>query len=107
MPAIVKPRHLAYAAVGIVLIGASGTLIFDSDTETPTGRAYAECLPCGLSGAEIDELIDDCRHSTLNSEDLNKLFDTTFTNGEDRCMAWLPCVEALLGAAARILRRFG
>ncbi len=107
MPSMVKPRHLGYAGLFVVLIGASGKRVFDRPAETPTQRAYAECRPCGLSDAEIDQRIDDCLHPTLNREELIKLFDTTFTNGEDRYMACLPCAEALLGGAARILRRIG
>jgi hypothetical protein len=99
MPTIVKPRHLAYATLLVVLVGASGTLIFDKGAETPTQRAYNECRPCGLTEAEIDELIDTRRHSTLSREESIELFKSTFTEDEHGPEGCMPCVEAVLEAA--------
>ncbi|MHC4698764.1 MAG: hypothetical protein ACYTFA_18700 [Planctomycetota bacterium] len=99
MPTIVKPRHLAYAAVCIVLTGASGTLIFDKGTETPTQRAYKECRPCGLAESEIDELIDTRRHSTVSREESIELFESTFSPDETGPEDCTPCLEAVLDAA--------
>ncbi len=63
-------------------LGASGKLVFDSKTETPTQRAYTECRPCGLSAAEIDELIDDVRQRRLTREEEVQLFHESRIGGE-------------------------
>ncbi len=99
MPVIVKSRHLAYAVPCVVLLAVSGKLVFDRKTETPTQRAYRECRPCGLSESEIDQRINDYRHSTLTREELIKLFEATFADDEDGHFGCMPCVEAVLDAA--------
>ncbi|MHC4696556.1 MAG: hypothetical protein ACYTFA_07435 [Planctomycetota bacterium] len=83
-----------------MLVGASGTLILDRPAETPTQRVYNERRPCGLTDVEVDELMDDYRHSTVSREESIELFKSTFTNDEHGPEGCLMCVGAVLDAAA-------
>ena len=67
---------------------------WESDIE----RAHRLCGACGLPTNEINQLIDDVRHSTLAREENLELFYATF---KDRADAKLcePCAEAALDAA--------
>ena len=65
-------------------------------------RAVGLCQPCDVSAAEVDQWIDDCRHSVLDREGLHDLWLATFSD-RDRVLAepCEPCVKAVLDAAGR------
>ena len=67
---------------------------------TPTDVAYRICSACGLDVAEIDQLIDTMRHSTLSREENLDLFRDTFERREDAELC-IGCAEAVLDAAGR------
>ena len=96
MPSMVKPRHLAYAALFVVLMGASGKLVFDRKAETPAQRVYSECRLCGLTDAEIRAIIENVRQRGLTRKEESRLFYSTFGSGDDRREECMPCVEAIL-----------
>ena len=62
--------------------------------------AYRICDACGLDVAEIDQLIDDIRHSALTREENLDLFRDTFERREDAELC-IDCAEAVLDAAGR------
>ena len=41
--------------------------------ETPVARAHRMCIACGLDASEIDRMIDDAAHSTLDREGMTGL----------------------------------
>ena len=90
-----KNRFMAYAFVAVVLIGGSAFRYFSS-RESPIERAYRECQLCGIGAAEVDQWIDDCRHSTLDRDGLLALFEAT--GGERDREACRPCVQAVIEA---------
>ena len=67
---------------------------------SPTDLAYRVCSACGLDSSEIDQLIDDMRHSTLTREENLDLFHDTFERREDAELC-IDCAEAVLDAAGR------
>ncbi len=66
--------------------------------ETPIERAYRVCGECGILPFEIDQQIDDARHTTLTREESLALFGGLFERREDAesCRDW---PEAVLDAA--------
>ena len=51
-----------------------------------------------MTHAEVDELIDTARHSTLTREQNRELFVATFADSTD-AEECLPCVDAILDAS--------
>ena len=51
--------------------------------ETAEERAHRECGLCGLAKAEVDQQIDDIRHSRLNREQLEALYAATCEDAAD------------------------
>jgi len=93
-------RRSTKAVVGMlsVLFAVAGWLILARPWESPTEWAYRLCGECGLDADEINQLIDDAAHDTLDRDKLLRLFRETF---EDRTDAELcePCAHAVLDAA--------
>lgn len=65
---------------------------------SPTGRAYRLCVACGLTGDEIDRLIDTKRHAGQTREQQLDLFYATFEARAD-AEPCEPCAEVVLDAA--------
>ena len=62
---------------------------------SPLEVAYTECGPCDLTPAEVDDLIETTRHSTLTREQNREVFIDTFEDRED-AEECLPCADAIL-----------
>ena len=63
-----------------------------------TKAGNARCEDCGLGADEIDQLIDDWRHTTLTRDEALALFRATFERPEDAELCE-DCAEAVLDAA--------
>lgn len=90
------------AATVVSVLSALGLLVFCLSSEsgrppTPTDVAYRICGACGLDIAEVDQLIDDMRHSTLSREQNLDLFRDTFEQREDAEFC-IDCAQAVLDA---------
>ncbi len=87
---------------GVALLVALGVAFSPRSerSETPTDVAYRICEDCGLARSEVDQLIDDARHSTLTRDGLLRLFRDTFERREDAEVC-IGCAEAVLDAAGR------
>jgi len=91
-----KLQHVVYAIV-VLLLAATGTL---RGCQSPRTRAVAECVPCGLSELEVDELIRTMAESEQSRSELLRSFSDTFQDGEspELCME---CTGAILDAAQK------
>ncbi|UCE61592.1 MAG: hypothetical protein JSU63_07545 [Phycisphaerales bacterium] len=92
-----KKHNLRYLILFIVVAVLSGELVLDG--ETPTEKAYRLCQDCDLPKAEVDQLIDDHRHTTLSREQSLSFFDATFKPGVTKGEEYTRCVEAIVHAA--------
>lgn len=70
---------------------------------SPVDRAHELCAECGLSDAEVDQLIDDAKHSMLSREENMRLFLDTFADPAEAELC-RTCAEAVLDAAEPELR---
>ena len=95
-------KPILIIAAGGVVLGSLLTFVLVRSPEPnptdPLGRSYQECRPCGLSGTEIDALIDTMRHSTLSRDGNLELFYATFDRREDAKICQ-PCARAILRVA--------
>lgn len=67
--------------------------------ETPVDRAHRLCAGCGLKAGEVDRMIDDAAHSTLDREGMVKLWEATFSEADTHKELCKPRREAVLDAA--------
>ena len=65
--------------------------------DTPPDTAYRLCGECGLTGDEVDWLIDANKNSTLTREQSLELFHAPFEDRRDLELCG-PCAEAVLDA---------
>ncbi len=66
--------------------------------ETPVERAHRLCIACGLADSEVDRMIDDAGHSTLDRAGLLELWEGTFTEADLHKVLCRPCTLAVLDA---------
>ena len=96
---LAKPNNAFHRESGHALTIASAcsgvTWYYNRYRLSPLEFAYATCGPCELTHAEVDELIDTMRHSTLTREQNRGLFFDTFEERED-AEECLPCADAIL-----------
>lgn len=101
MKRTLKTRHVLYAIVVVVLLAASGRFVFDRPAETLVERAHRICTDCGISGDEVDALIDNARHSTISRENSVRLWEQTYQgqeNAAELMQLCRDCVEAICDA---------
>ena len=94
-----KPRP-AVAFLGLYSLGFPlGVFTYRwHPQETPTERAHRLCDGCGLTTAELSNLIDDLRGPESRETKL-RLFREQFDDAE-QAELWIECGEALVDAAA-------
>ena len=87
----------------VILILLALGVVFWSSSErhyVTVDAVHRICGECGLDVAEIDQLIDDAKGSTLTREESLELYRDTFERREDA--EWcIDCAEAVLDAAGR------
>ena len=84
--------------LAVILVGIGKGMYFGWFAPSPLDVAYAGCEPCDMTHAEVDQLIDDVRHSTLTREQNRELFIATYANRMD-AEECLPCIDTMIGAA--------
>lgn len=70
--------------------------------ETLVERAHRMCADCGISGEEIDALIDNGRHSRISREESIRLWEGTYEGQEDATELielCCNCVEVIVDAS--------
>lgn len=85
MPSMSRSRRLAFVALFVVLIAASGERILDRVTETPVERAYRECRLCRLGDDEIAAMIGNVRQRGLTRREEPQPFEPTNPEACERC----------------------
>ena len=83
----------------MILVAITAWLAFRTP-ETPIEAARRICDLCGLFEAEVDRMIDDMRHSTLNRDQLLAAYRATYADSGDG-EACIDCSEAVLDAAGK------
>lgn len=76
-------RVVALAVVILAVCGATVWLSKARPWESSTERAHRLCGECGFGPHEIEQLIDDVRHSTSMREENLELFYATFQRRAD------------------------
>lgn len=71
-----KARLIVFA-VAVVVILAVGRAM-NRRSETPTERAYRLCGEYALARVQVDRLVDNAAHSTLDRGGMLGLFEATF-----------------------------
>ena len=67
---------------------------------TPEQRAYIECIPCGLTDHEIDDLINGWREADATRSETLQAFRNTFdSDTQKHAHLCRECVAAVLDAA--------
>lgn len=96
----VKPRGL-FIILGLVTLAfvVVGTVYRAHLWESPKERAHRLCNGCGLSWAELENLIDDLRGPESRDTKM-RLFRKAFDDPE-QADGWLSCGVALIVAAER------
>ena len=95
---MVKRSTKTVAAMLPIMAAIAGWLVLARPCVSPTERAYLLCGKCGLTGDEVDWLIDANQNSTLTREQSLELFYATFEYRRDAELCE-PCAEAVLNAA--------
>ena len=88
-------RTISWIVLVVIVVGIGKGWYYNRYRMSPLEFAYATCLPCELTHAEVDDLIDDARHSTLTRAKNRDLFIATFVDRAD-AEECLPCVDAIL-----------
>ena len=88
---------IVYTAAALVILAVARTV--NHLDKSPIDRAYRLCSECGLDRAQLDQLIDDVAHSTLDRDGLIQFFDATLEPEDDHRELCMPCVEAVLDIA--------
>ena len=89
---------IVYTAAALVILAVARTV--NHLDKSPIDRAYRLCSECGLDRAQLDQLIDDVAHSTLDRQQQRELFYSTFGEGDPDPELCRPCAEAVLDAAS-------
>ena len=93
-------RKRIIVVVALVALGVVFWFGFEGPIVSSVDPVHRICGACGLDVAEIDQLIDDAKHSTLTQEASLELYRDTFEQREDS--EWcIECAEAVLDAAER------
>ena len=80
-------------AVCLLIAVAVTAWIYTRPWESVVERAHRLCGQCGLGVDEIDWLIDDARHATIERDELVELYMMTFADRTET-EGCPPCVSA-------------
>ena len=88
-----KTRLVIFALAVVIISVVARTVNQRPADETPLKRAYRLCSECGFDRAQVDQLVDDAAHSTLDRQKQLELFYSTFGEDDPDPELCRPCAD--------------